>query len=83
MKHEMITGAVGTAMTSAGWIANANDVIQIISSCLTIAGGILTFIVMPLISWYKKAKKDGKITKEEIEEVADIIKDGIDEIKGE
>ena len=35
-------------------------------------------IVVPLLSWYLKAKKDGKITAEEIKDGAETLKDGLD-----
>ena len=44
----------------------------------------LFIIVVNIISWYKKAKKDGKIDEEEIEELKNIVEDGkekIDNIK--
>ena len=36
-----------------------------------------TFIILGLRAWWKEAKKDGKIDKEEMEEGAKIIEDGI------
>ena len=38
-------------------------------------------IIIPLWNWYKNAKKDGKITKEEIEEGVKIVSDGSQNIK--
>lgn len=46
--------------------------------------GILATIISLAFSiwqWWKKAKQDGKITKEEFKEGADIIRSGIDEVK--
>lgn len=34
-----------------------------------------------LWKWWKEAKKDGKITKEEIKEGLDIVKDGLEDVK--
>ena len=45
---------------------------------------ILTSIVLLLYRlwvWYKDAKADGKITKEEIKEGIDIIANGVEDIK--
>ena len=78
---EFILGTVGTGMSSVGAIVDINQVLSIISYCITIAGGILTLIVIPLITWWKKAKADGKIDKEEIDEATQIIKDGMDGLK--
>lgn len=81
MNKEFIGGIVGTILSSTGAITNVNEVLTIISTITTIVGGIITLIVIPLLTWYKKAKADGKITKDEIEEGVNIIKDGVDELK--
>lgn len=81
MKREFVGGIVGTILSSTGAISNLNEVLSVISYVLTILGGIITLIVIPLVTWYKKSKEDGKITKEEIDEGVKIIKDGVDELK--
>ena len=84
------TGTV-VSMTSTGVGAvftaiQTNPVYQIISLVITILGLLVTIassIVIPLIKWYHKAKADGKITKEEKEEAAQIIQNGTDQVKTE
>ena len=78
---EFVLGLIGTGMSSVGAIVDVNQVLSIISTIITIVGGILTLIVIPLITWWKKAKEDGKITKEEIDEATQIIKDGTEGLK--
>ena len=78
---EFILGLIGTGMSSVGAIVDVNQVLSIISTIITIVGGIITLIVIPLITWWKKAKEDGKITKEEIDEATQIIKDGTEGLK--
>ena len=41
----------------------------------------IVILVTKLVSWWKDAKKDGKVTKEEIKQGVDIITSGVDEIK--
>lgn len=79
--REFILGLIGTGMSSVGAIVDVNQVLSIISYVITIVGGILTLIVIPLITWWKRAKEDGKITKEEIDEGVHIIQNGVDELK--
>ena len=79
--REFILGLIGTGMSSVGAIVDVNQVLSIISTIITIVGGILTLIVIPLITWYKKAKEDGKITKEEIDEATHIIENGVNDLK--
>jgi uncharacterized membrane protein YukC len=35
-------------------------------------------IVIPLIKWYKEAKKDGKIDEKEIKEAIEIVENALD-----
>lgn len=56
------------------------EVFEIISLILSIIISVL-IIFSKIISWYKKAKEDGKITKEEINEGVGIIVDGVNEVK--
>ena len=81
MNKEFIGGIVGTILSSTGAIADLNEVLTIVSTVITILGGIITLIVIPLVTWYKRAKEDGKITTDELKEGADIIKNGVEDIK--
>ena len=74
------TGMFGTALTALGATLSLEQVQQIVSIVVTCLGAIMTFIVMPLINWYKESKKDGKITIDEISSGAKIIADGSKEV---
>lgn len=80
MNKEVVGGMCGTALSAVGTGLQTSEVLQIISLVLTIIGSIIT-IVMAIMNWWKKAKADGKITKEEIQEGIDIIQDGIEDLK--
>lgn len=79
MKHELIGGGFGTLLSATGTALQTNEVLQTISLAITILGGIIT-IIMALLTWWKNAKKDGKITKDEIEEGVEILQEGIEKI---
>ena len=81
MKDELIAGGVGTSLGVIGTATQTNEILQTISLVVTIIGAIISMIVVPLISWWQKAKKDGKITEEEIQEGIGIISDGLDSLK--
>lgn len=83
MKHELITGAIGTTFGIVGTATQTNEVLQTISLIVTIVGAIISMIVVPLISWYLKAKADGKITNDELKEGIDTLSHGIEETKEE
>ena len=77
MNKEYIYGGVGTAISATGTALQTNDILQTISLAITIVGGLITFIFIPLYNWYKQAKKDGKITKEEIKDGVNIAIEGV------
>ena len=84
---EFIASASGTGIAAVGTALQTDQVMMYISLVITIAGGIITLItgIVGLIarikSWHKKAMEDGKITKEEVEDLGVIIKDGINDGK--
>ena len=87
MKSEFIGSSVGTSISAIGTGLQTNEVWQTISLIITIIGGLITVIIglMSLVksikNWWIKAKEDGKIDKEELEELKTIVKDGTEEIK--
>lgn len=78
MKNEYLLGGIGAALGAVGTATQLNDVLQTISLIVTILGAVVSFIVVPLVSWYAKAKKDGKVTADEIREAAETLKDGLE-----
>ena len=83
MNKALITGGIGTSLSVVGTALQTNEVLQTISLIITIVGGIISFIVVPILNWYNKAKKDGKITADEIKDGAEIIADGSEKLKDE
>lgn len=81
MRDEFIGGTIGTALGMAGTATATNDVLQTISLILTILGAVVSFIVVPVVNWIKDAKKDGKITADEIGEGAHIVEEGVKKAK--
>ena len=80
MKENIFIGSCGTALSAVGTATQTNEFLQTISLIITIIGAIITYIIVPLGIWYNKSKKDGKITKEEIDEGKKVLKEGIDKI---
>ena len=82
MKNELISGSIGTALSAIGTGLQTNEILQTISLIITIIGGLITFIIMPLISWYNKSKtNDNKIDADEVKEAIKIISNGSEKIK--
>ena len=61
--------------------AQVEDVLRLVGIALSVTISIL-IIIDKMISWWKKAKADGKITEDEIKEGVEIIKEGSEDIKG-
>ena len=82
MKDNIIYGSIGTALSAIGTGLQTNEVLETISLIITIIGGIFTFIIMPLLNWYKKSKADdNKIDTDEVKEAIEIITHGSERIK--
>lgn len=61
-------------------LTNTKEIFEIISLILSIFISIL-IIISKLLQWFKNAKKDGKITIDEVKDGIDIISDGVDSIR--
>lgn len=81
MKKEILEGSVGTILSAVGTAVQVDEVLKYISLGITILGGIISMIIIPLWNWYREAKKDGKISKEEIEQGVKIASDGVNGVK--
>ena len=83
-KEGLIGGTIGTIISSTGIGLSLEQLDRILSIVCSITGllvAIISCIVIPLIRWWKKAKADGKITQEEIEEGKEILNEGIDAVQ--
>lgn len=67
------------AFTYAIAFLQANETFQIIELCLSVVTSIV-LIAYRLWKWYKAAKADGKITRDEISEGVEILIEGKEEI---
>lgn len=61
-------------------VAQVEDVLRLLGIILSVIISIL-IIIDKVIAWHKRAKEDGKITEDEIQEGVNIIKDGVEDIK--
>ena len=80
MNKETLGGVGGVMISALGTGIQTNELLQTISLVLTIIGTIIT-IVMALLNWWKRSKKDGKIDKEEAKEGLDIVMGGVGQIQ--
>ena len=83
-ESEKLLGAlIGNAVSTAGWLQDMENIVSIVCC---IAGLIITLITCVIVPVWKKiaeAKKDGVITPDELDGIADALQDGIDSINKE
>ena len=72
----LIGGAIGTTLGAVGTATQTNEILQTISLILTIIGALISMVIIPVLNWYIRAKKDGQIDKDEMKEGIDIISEG-------
>ena len=61
-------------------LTQVEEMLRIVGIVLSVIISIL-IIVDKIVTWWKKAKADGKITEDEIHEGIEIIKEGSEDIK--
>ena len=80
MKAECVGSTICTAVAGTSTAIQPNQVLQYVQLAITIIAGIIS-IILGLRAWWKDAKKDGKIDKDEVEEAIDIVMGGAKDIQ--
>ena len=84
---KLVSNAFGNVLSILGVVLtqeqleSVEKITAIICMVLGLLITIISSIIIPLVKWWRKAKKDGKITKEEIKEGMDIISDGFNDLE--
>ena len=79
---KMMLGILCTAVSATGAGLSVTELQAIISIIVTIAGFVISVLVPLIIKLAKKikaAEEDGKITKEEVDDIASTAKEIVDE----
>ena len=74
-------GIIGTGLSAIGTAMQTSEVLQVISLCITIIGALISMVIIPLLTWYKKSKQDGKITIDEVIEGGKTLQEGTKAVK--
>lgn len=81
---DKICGAIiGNVVATAGWLQDMENIVSIVCC---IAGFLITLVTCVIVPVWKKiqeARKDGVITPDELDEIADTLQNGIDSINKE
>lgn len=79
---KLMMGIIGTAVSATGAGLSVTEVQAIVSIIVTIAGFVISVLIpliLKLVKKIKEAKADGKITKEEVDDIASTVKEIVDE----
>ena len=80
MKPNEIISYIANGLTYVVALSQTNEIFQIVELVFAILTSVI-LLLYRLWKWYNEAKKDGKITREEIKDGIDIIIDGVEDIK--
>lgn len=82
-----IFGAIcGNVMSAMGFAMSTNEISQVVSIVCTVIGTVITIVsalVIPIWKSISKAKEDGEITPDEVQDIIDTTKEGLDKIQGD
>lgn len=73
--------STGSVMAICG-ITQTSEVFQLIQVIIGVIAGAVA-LAYTIWRWYKNAKKDGKITKDEVDDLFEDINNTINDIKGD
>ena len=79
--NKWLGALIGNVVTTAGWLQDMENIVSIVCCIVGLLITIVTCVVIPLWKKINEAKSDGKITPDELQEITDTLKDGIDKIK--
>lgn len=71
--YELLTHPFNVVLTAI----QTNEIFQVVSLVLTIIS-VCVSLLYTIYKWYKRATSDGKITKEEVEDLKEEIKDKLE-----
>ena len=80
LKPNEIISYIANGLTYVVALSQTNEIFQIVELVFAILTSVI-LLLYRLWKWYNEAKKDGKITREEIQDGIDIIIDGVEDIK--
>ena len=83
-EDNIMVGILGTSVSAVGVGLSVNELQAIISIIVTIAGFIISVLIPLCVKIYNKiksAKEDGKIDREEMEDIVSTGKEILDETK--
>lgn len=86
VNHEsLVGGTVGTMISALAInVDNLRSIESIVAITCTSLGLLITIItslIVPLVKWYARSKKDGKISTDEVVDGVETLRDGLKDIQ--
>lgn len=78
---KLLGALIGNVVATVGWLQDMENIISIVCCIVGLVITVITCVIVPVWKKIAEAKKDGKITPDELEEIADTLQEGIDKIK--
>ena len=72
---------IGNVVATVGWLQDMENIVSIVCCIVGLVITVITCVIIPVWKKILDAKKDGKITPDELGEIADTLQQGIDKIK--
>ena len=83
-ESEKLLGAlIGNAVSTAGWLQDMENIVSIVCCISGLIITLITCVIVPVWKKIAEAKKDGVLTPDELDGIADALQDGLDQIKKE
>ena len=82
--NDYLYGIVGTGVGAVGTSLSVNELQAIVSIVVTVLGFLISVVIpliIKLVMKIKKANEDGKLTKEEIDDIQSDLQEGAENIK--
>ena len=86
VNHEsLVGGTVGTMISALAInvdnLRSIESIVAIVCTSLGLLITIITSLIIPLVKWYARSKKDGKISADEVVDGVDTLKAGLQNLK--
>ena len=86
VNHEsLVGGTVGTMISALAInvdnLRSIESIVAIVCPSLGLLITIITSLIIPLVKWYERSKKDGKISADEVVDGVETLKDGLTDLK--
>ena len=86
VNHEsLVGGTVGTMISALAInvdnLRSIESIVAIVCTSLGLLITIITSLIIPLVKWYARSKKDGKISADEVVDGMETLKDGLKDIQ--